>query len=92
MNDHFTPRNRGSDTSSFYSNGKNKGGSAGQRIRHLGWTITANIPSFAAGDTLLDRPSVPLTENESETEEEESQFAIWFEYSWVTCLNSSPYW
>ena len=75
MSDHFTPRNRGSDTRSFYSNTNKRRVSAAQRIRHLGQTTT-DIQSYAAGDTLLERPPIPLTENDSEIEEEESNFDL----------------
>ena len=75
MSDHFTPRNRGSDTRSFYSNGNKRRSSAGQRIRHLGQTIT-DIQSYAAGDTLLERPSIPLPESDHDIEEEEENFDL----------------
>ena len=72
----FTPRTRGgSDTRSFYSSRNKRRGSAGQRIRHLG-RISMEIQSYAAGEDLLEHVSVPLTENDNETDKDESNFDL----------------
>jgi hypothetical protein len=73
MSNSFTPRTRGgSDTRSFYSSRNNRRGSAAQRIQHLG----RELRSYAAGEDLLERVSVPLTENYEEINEDESNFDL----------------
>lgn len=73
MSNSFTPRTRGgSDTRSFYSSRNNRRGSAAQRIQRLG----REIQSYAAGENLLERVSVPLTENDEEINEDESNFDL----------------
>ena len=73
MSSSFTPRT--SDTRSFYSSrsrNNRRAGSAAQRIQRLG----REIRSYAAGEDILEHVSVPLTENDEEINEDDSNFGL----------------
>ena len=93
MSNSFTPRTRcGSDTRSFYSSRNKRRDSAGQRIRHLGH-VSTEIQSYAAGEDLLEHVSVPLTENDSETDEDNQTLVyLCILVKNHLCLHFKPYW